>query len=90
MQVILGPMNKTIRSRSNREVGELVEGHKILSKTVVIPPDPAARRFGVYDYEVEPALVVAPPRASRSAAAASNAGARLTPLERGTVLRRIR
>jgi hypothetical protein len=84
-----GLMTKTIRSRSNREVGELVEGHKILSKTVVIPPDPIEKRLGVYDYLVEAAEVVPPSRKTRAPAPPSSGGTRMTPSERGTVLRRI-
>ena len=45
-------MSKTIRSRSNREIGQEVEGKTILEKRVVIPPDPVNRRLGVYEYTV--------------------------------------
>ena len=55
-------MTKTIRSRSNREIGEQVEGCTVLEKRVVIPPDPRERRLGVYDY-----LVEVPPAAAKSA-----------------------
>ena len=42
---------KTVRSRFSHEIGEKVEGCTILEKRVVIPPVPAERRLGVYDYE---------------------------------------
>jgi hypothetical protein len=44
---------KTIRSRFEHEVGDSVEGCRILEKRVIIPPDPVERRRGVYDYLVE-------------------------------------
>ena len=46
-------MTKTIRSRFDHEVGGMVEGCTILEKRMVIPPNPAERRRGVYDYFVE-------------------------------------
>jgi hypothetical protein len=61
-------MTKTIRSPFNHEVGGTVEGCTILEKHVVIPPDPAERRRGVYDYLVDvPPL----PASTRSGKAAS-------------------
>jgi hypothetical protein len=96
-------MTKTIRSPFNHEVGGTVEGCTILEKRVVIPPDPAERRRGVYDYLVDvPPLPadarsgkVASSRPSKAASAApaqGSAGAgstRATPDEMGSVIRRI-
>ena len=94
-------MTKTIRSPFNHEVGGLVEGCTILEKRVVIPPNPAERRRGVYDYlvEVPPIPVDArtgkgassrPSKAASPAAAKESAGfTRATPGEMGSVIRRI-
>jgi hypothetical protein len=93
-------MQKTIRSRFNHEVGELVEGCRIVDKKVVIPPEPRERRLGVYDYVVEaPPAPAAPARASRrvpvakaTAASAPERGSytRATPDEmNGAVIRRL-
>ena len=98
-------MTKTVRSPFNHEVGGTVEGCTILEKHVVIPPDPAERRRGVYDYLVDvPPL----PASARSGKAASSRPAkaakqppaqaqaqglvgftRATPDEMGSVIRRI-
>ena len=48
-------MTKTVRSRFNHDVGESVEGCKILEKSIVAPPNEVERRRGIYDY-----LVVVP------------------------------
>ena len=94
-------MTKIIRSPFNHEVGGTVEGCTILEKHVVIPPDPAERRRGVYDYLVDvPPLPVGASSAraarSRPSKAASPAPAkesvgftRATPDEMGSVIRRI-
>jgi len=74
---------ETIRSRSNREVGQEVEGKTILEKKIVIQPDPANKRLGVYEY------VVAVSRQDKKPPAASHPSAgstRLTPEERGVGL----
>jgi hypothetical protein len=74
---------ETIRSRSNREVGQEVEGKTILEKKIVIQPDPANKRLGVYEY------VVAVSRQDKKPPAASNpstGSTRLTPEERGVGL----
>ena len=76
-------MTETVRSRSNREVGQAVEGKTILEKRVVIAPDPANRRMGVYEY------IVAASRQDKrpGAVAVSSAGStRETPEERGVGL----
>jgi hypothetical protein len=63
-------MTKTIRSRFEHEVGDAVEGCRILEKRVVIPPDLVERRRGVYDYvvEVAPAPAKEPGRETTSKA----------------------
>lgn len=92
-------MQKTVRSRFNHEVGQLVEGCTIIEKRVVIPPEPAERRLGVYDYLVEVPPAPAPPTKTRSTtrsakvatAAAPEKGSytRATPEEVGSVIRRL-
>jgi hypothetical protein len=94
-------MTKTIRSFFNHEVGGAVEGCIILEKRVVIPPEPAERRRGVYDYVVNVPPLPADARSgktakSRSSRATSPAPAkesagskRATPDEMGSVIRRI-
>jgi len=76
-------MTKTIRSRFNHEVGENVEGCRILEKSIVIPPDPVERRRGIYDYlvEVPPATVTA--RHSRETVPTRESYTRSTPDEMG-------
>ena len=90
-------LTKTVRSRFNHEIGEKVEGCTILEKRVVIPPNEAEKRRGVYDYEVEVPPVVVKPRGSRSSSGRAPAPARTspsdytrsTPEEMGAVIRRI-
>jgi hypothetical protein len=69
-------MTKTIRSRFEHEVGDAVEGCRIVEKRVVIPPDLVERRRGVYDYVVEvapePAKEPGKPPARRAPASTSN------------------
>jgi hypothetical protein len=63
-------ITKTVRSRFPHEVGEKVEGCTILETRVVIPPNPAEQRRGVYEYlvEVPPAPVAAKSRTPRAPA----------------------
>ncbi len=94
-------MTKTVRSPFNHEVGGKVEGYTILEKRVVIPPNPAEHRRGVYDYLVEvPPLPVgaksgkaASSRSSKAANPAPKEGSagytRATPEEMSSVIRRI-
>src|SRR5271165_6223038 len=96
-------MTKTVRSPFNHEVGGTVEGCTILEKRVVIPPNPAEHRRGVYDYLVDVPPLPADARSgkaasSRTAKAAKAAPARAqesvnytrtTPEEMGSVIRRI-
>ena len=66
-------LTKTVRSRFDHQIGENVEGCKIIERRVVIPPDPVEKRRGVYDYlvEVPPAPEKPQPRARRASAAPS-------------------
>ncbi|MBZ5621496.1 MAG: hypothetical protein LAQ69_22630 [Acidobacteriia bacterium] len=90
-------ITKTVRSRFVHEMGEKVEGCTILEKRVVIPPNPAEQRRGVYEYlvEVPPAPVATKSRTPRSAAAATapqqeESFTRSTPEEMGgRVIRRL-
>ena len=92
-------MTKTVRSRFNHEVGETVEGCKILEKRMIMPPDPVEKRRGVYDYLVEEPPAVAKPRSSRqprterpaaSATPEPQSFTRATPDERGgRLIRRV-
>jgi hypothetical protein len=89
-------LTKTVRSRFNHEIGEKVEGCTILEKRVVIPPNEAERRRGVYDYEVEVPPAVEKPRAARGggrtplpARQSPTDYTRTTPEEMGSVIRRI-
>jgi hypothetical protein len=90
-------MTKTVRSRFNHEVGGQVGGCTIIEKRMVIPPNPAERRLGVYDYlvEVPPAPMKAAPAKSASmrsssAVPAKGSFTRATPEEMGgKVIRRV-
>jgi len=92
-------LTKTVRSRFSHEIGEKVEGCTILQKKIIIPPNPAERRLGVYDYEVEVPPTVEKPRGTRrssraaepvrQAAATPDTYTRTTPEEMGSVIRRI-
>ena len=91
-------MTKTVRSRFNHEVGESVEGYKILEKSIVAPPDLVEKRRGIYDYLVEMPPEIVKSRSSREAgggatreaAPARDSFTRSTPDERGgRVIRRI-
>ena len=87
-------MTKTVRSRFNHEVGESVEGCKILEKIIVAPPDLVERRRGIYDYVVEVAPEIVKSRTSREAAREAaptrDSYTRSTPDDRGgRVIRRI-
>jgi hypothetical protein len=73
-------MTETIRSRSNREVGQEVEGKTILEKRIVIQPDPANKRLGVYEYVVSVSRQDKKPPAVSTPSAGST---RETPEERG-------
>jgi len=94
-------MTKTVRSPFNHEVGGKVEGCTILEKRVVIPPNPAEKRRGVYDYLVDVPPLPADARSGKAASSRSPKAAkkpdpqgsagytRATPEEMGSVIRRI-
>jgi len=94
-------MTKTVRSPFNHEVGGKVEGCTILEKRVVIPPNPAEKRRGVYDYLVDVPPLPADARSGKAASSRSSKAAkssdsqgsagytRATPDEMGSVIRRI-
>lgn len=102
----IGPANleeamltKTVRSRFDHPVGDKVEGCTVLERKVIIPPNPAERRLGVYDYVVEvPPEPAKPARGAKTRAPRKEAVAapgpddftRTTPDERGGVIRRVR
>jgi hypothetical protein len=52
--------SKTIHSRSNKDIGEVIEGEwEITAKKVIAEPRPSngngqPPRFGIYEYEVKP------------------------------------
>jgi hypothetical protein len=54
--------SKTIHSRSNKDIGDVIEGEwEITAKKVIAEPIPAngngqAPRFGIYEYEVKAIL----------------------------------
>jgi hypothetical protein len=63
--------NKTIHSRSNKDVGDVIEGEwEIIAKKVIAEPIPGdgrqAPRFGIYEYEVKPTVVRAAAKPSRA------------------------
>jgi hypothetical protein len=85
---------KTIRSRFDHQIGDLVEGCKVIERTVVIPPNEAERRRGVYDFlvEVPPAPAAAPKARSperKAPATERESYTRCTPEEAGSVIRRL-
>jgi hypothetical protein len=51
---------KTVHSRSNKDIGDVIEGEwEITAKKVIAEPCPGDRnrqapRFGIYEYEVKP------------------------------------
>ncbi len=82
-------MTKTIRSQFVHEVGEMVEGFVILEKRIVIPPAPAVRRRGVYDYLVEVPPIPIKGDSVRKTAPERGSFTRSTPGERSGVVRRL-
>jgi hypothetical protein len=58
--------NKTIHSRSNKNIGDVIEGEwEITGRKVIAEPIPAGNgqppRFGIYEYEVKAIRQAAPP-----------------------------
>ncbi len=65
------PSNKTIRSRSNKNIGDVIEETwEIVAKTVIAEPYVGDRhrgdppRLGIYDYEAKPIAQPAPVKAT--------------------------
>ncbi len=70
-------MEKTIRSRSNKNIGDVLEDQwQIVGKTVIAEPTPGDHyagtppRLGIYEYEVKPLLQRLPMKAPAGKAAA--------------------
>jgi hypothetical protein len=82
-------MTRTIRSRFDHEVGATVEDCTVLEKRTVIPPDPAERRRGVYEYLVEVPPAAVKPASPRKLVPERGSFTRSTPDERGGVVRRL-
>ena len=64
-------MEKTIRSRSTKNIGDVLEDQwQIIGKTVIAEPTPGDHyagtppRLGIYDYEVKPLLQHVPLKAA--------------------------
>lgn len=64
-------LNKTIRSRSNKNIGDVIEENwEITAKTVIAEPYSGDRyrgdppRLGIYEYEVKPIAQAAPIKAT--------------------------
>jgi hypothetical protein len=64
-------LEKSIRSRSNKNIGDVIEERwEITGKTVIAPPqagDPprgVPPRFGIYEYEVKPIVQHVPEKAA--------------------------
>jgi hypothetical protein len=75
-------LTKTVRSRFNHEIGHKVEGCTIVEKRVIIPPDPAERRLGVYDYLVEvPPVAFEPQRTHAPKSRVAHAAPGLSPID---------
>jgi len=62
--------DKTVRSRANKNIGDIIEERwEITGKTVIAEPqagDPrrgVAPRFGIYEYDVKPIVQQAPAKA---------------------------
>src|ERR1019366_2874060 len=79
----VGVMTKTIRSPFNHEVGGTVEGCAILEKRVVIPPNPAEHRRGVYDYLVDVPPLPVGARSGKAASARTAKAAKAAPAQAG-------
>jgi hypothetical protein len=64
---------KTVHSRSNKNIGDMIEGEwEIVAKKVIAEPIPGganqAPRFGIYEYEVKGRVAPAPVKGSRAKA----------------------
>lgn len=64
--------NKTIHSRSNKNIGDVIEGEwEITAKKVIAEPVPGdgnqAPRFGIYEYEVKGTIAQVAAKPARAA-----------------------
>jgi hypothetical protein len=82
-------MTTKIHSRFDHEVGGLVEGFVILEKRTLIPPDPAERRRGVYEYLVEVPPIPMKGDSARKTVPERGSFTRSTPEQRSGVVRRV-
>jgi hypothetical protein len=62
---------KTIRSRSNKDIGDIIEQDwEITAKRVIAEPSPGGNRqvprFGIYEYEVKPIVRLAEAKPARA------------------------
>ena len=64
---------KTIHSRSNKDIGDVIEGEwEITAKKVIAEPSPGdhrnreAPRFGIYEYQVKPVVPQAADKPGRA------------------------
>ncbi len=62
---------KTIHSRSNKDIGDVIEGEwEITARRVIAEPRPGDAkeppRFGIYEYEVKPAVASLPAKLGRA------------------------
>jgi hypothetical protein len=63
---------KTIHSRSNKDIGEIIETEwEITAKKVIAEPragdgNRQPPRFGIYEYEVKPIITQTAPKAARA------------------------
>jgi hypothetical protein len=74
---------KTIHSRSNKDIGDVIEGEwEITAKKIIAEPRPADAsgppRFGIYEYEVKAMVVqvVGKPSRAKQPSQASAGGTR--------------
>lgn len=91
---------KTIHSRSNKNIGEILDDQwEITGKRVIAEPDPGDRtkgrppRFGIYEYEVKAILkkltASKPSRSSKTASEPSVGGTRREASSAPMVIRRV-
>jgi hypothetical protein len=73
---------KTIHSRSNKNIGDVIEGEwEITAKKVIAEPRPGdgnrqPPRFGIYEYEVKPIVRSSPVKSAKQPAQPSAGGTR--------------
>lgn len=70
-------MQTVIRSRRNLEIGDIVEGRKILEKSVIAPNNDELKRFGIYDYTVDMTVIVSEPKKKGGGGGGGSVGTRI-------------